>query len=61
MTVAIIRKLRSGGAVFELPKVTPYWFVDWHRAVAEAESHGIEHVVLEPDSARPPVVVLAAV
>ncbi|WP_433731157.1 hypothetical protein ACQP2Y_21965 [Actinoplanes sp. CA-051413] len=61
MTVAVIRKLRSGGAVFELPRVTPHWFADWRRAVAEAESCGMEHLVLEPENSRPPVVVLAAV
>jgi hypothetical protein len=61
MTVAIIRKLRSGGAVFELADIQPHWFADWRRAVAEAESRGVEPLVLEPEDSPPPVVVLAAV
>jgi hypothetical protein len=59
MTVAIIRKLRSGGAVFELAGMQPHWFADWRRAVAEAEFQGMDHVLLEPESFPPPAVVLA--
>ncbi len=59
MTVATIRKLRSGGAVFELGEMPPHWFPNWRLAVAEAQARGMEHVVLEPEDAPPPVVVLA--
>jgi hypothetical protein len=60
MTTAIIRKLRSGGAVLELPTLQPHWHPDWRAAVAEAESRDMEHLVLEPEDAPPPVVVLTA-
>lgn len=59
MTVAIIQKLRSGGAVFELPKVAPHWFPCWRDAVREAESRRMEHVLLEPADDPLAVVVLA--
>jgi hypothetical protein len=59
MTTAIIRRLRSGGAVFELGDMMPHWFPDWRRAVAEAESRGMDHVLLGPEPLPAPVVVLA--
>jgi hypothetical protein len=61
MTVAIIRKLWSGGAVIELPKVQPHWFPNWHDAVDEAVRRRMEHVVLEPALFGEPVQVLARV
>lgn len=59
MTTAVIRRLRSGGAVFELSTMQPHWFPDWRRAVAEAESRGMDHLLLEPESFPARVVVLA--
>lgn len=60
MSTAIICKLRSGGAVFELPKMTPHWFPDWRDAVAEAARMGMRFELLEPEQRPAPVVVLAS-
>ena len=60
MTTAVIRKLWSGGAVVELPKVQPHWFEDWRSAVVEVQARRLEFVLLEPVLFAAPVAVLAS-
>lgn len=59
MTVAIIRKLWSGGALFELPRMQPHWFPTWQDAVEEAARRDLGHEVREPELFAPPVEVVA--